>query len=63
MIEAICRRVLDGQKLARVGVILDVAVGPDQHFIAGDKTATPARHVKALAGGMKFEADILRAGR
>ena len=53
---------LDGQELARVGVVLYIAVGLDQEFVAGHKAATPAGHVKGLAGGVEFDADLLGAG-
>ena len=61
--KAVGRGVLDGEELAGIGVVLDVAVGADEQFVAGDKAAAPAGHVEALAGGMEFDADVLRAGR
>ena len=57
------RGVLDGQELAGVGVVLHVAVGPHEQLVAGDKTAAPAGHVEGLAGGVQFDAHLLRAGR
>src|SRR6266436_2394431 len=62
MVEAVRRGVLDCEKLAGIGVVLHVAVGPDQQFVSGDKAAAPAGHVKALARRVQFDADFLRSG-
>ena len=63
MIKAVGAGVLDGEELAGVGVVLHVAVGFDEQFVAGDEAAAPAGHVEALAGRVQFDADVLRAGR
>src|ERR1051326_3036304 len=46
VIEAMRRRVLDGQELSRVAIILHIAICFHQQFIPRDKSATPASHVE-----------------
>ena len=48
VIKAIGGRMLDGQELAGIGIVLDIAVGFDQKRVARDKAATPAGHVEVL---------------
>lgn len=54
--------VLDGEELAGVGVVFDVAVCLDEQGVAGDEAAAPAGHVEGFAEGMEFEADFFGAG-
>src|SRR5258706_3998071 len=63
MIETIGRGVLNCQKLSGIRIVFYVAIGFDQQFVTSDKAATPAGHVKTLAGGMKLDSDFLRSRR
>src|SRR5262249_53346208 len=62
MIETVGGGVLNREKLAGVGVVLDVGVGFDEQFVADDEAAAPAGHVERLARGVEFDANFLRAG-
>ena len=62
MVEAPGGGMLDGEELAGVGVVFDVAVCLDEEGIAGDESAAPAGHVEGFAEGMEFEADFFGAG-
>ena len=62
VVEAPGGGVLDGEELARVGVVFDVAVCLDEEGVAGDEAAAPAGHVEGFAEGMEFDADFLGAG-
>lgn len=62
MVEAPSGGVLDGEELAGVGVVFDVAVCLDEEGIPGDESAAPAGHVEGLAEGMEFESDFFGAG-
>ena len=63
MVEAVRRRVLDGQELAGIRVVLHVAVGVHEQRVAGHESAAPAGHVEDFADGMQLHADVLCAGR
>ena len=54
MVKTIGGGVLDGEELARIGIVFDVAIGAHEQFVAGHETATPAGHIEAFAGGMQF---------
>ena len=62
VVEAPGGGVLDGEELAGVGVVFDVAVCLDEEGVAGDKAAAPAGHVEGFAEGVEFEADFFGAG-
>lgn len=62
MVEAPGGSVLDGEELAGVGVVFDVAVCLDKQGVAGDEAAAPAGHVEGFAEGMEFESDFFGAG-
>lgn len=62
MVEAPGGGVLDGEELAGIGVVFDVAVCLDEEGVAGDKAAAPAGHVEGFAEGVKFETDFFGAG-
>src|SRR5262245_45485364 len=52
---------LNGQELAGVGIIFDVAVGLYEQLVSGDKTAAPAVHIEGFAGGVQFNPDFFLA--
>src|SRR5438309_10548619 len=54
---------LNGQELARVAIVLHIAVGFDEQLVASHETAAPASHVERLAGRVKLDADFLCARR
>lgn len=62
VVEAPGGGVLDGEELAGVGVVFDVAVCLDEEGVAGDEAAAPAGHVEGFAEGVEFEADFFGAG-
>lgn len=52
MLEGIGGGMLNGEELARVGIVLHVGIGADEEGMADDEAASPARHVEGLAGGV-----------
>src|SRR4051812_36819085 len=62
MIEAKSSGVLNRKELARVCIVLHITVGFNEQLVPCHKSATPPSHIEALAGGMKFDSNLLRAG-
>ena len=63
MIQRVGGRVLNRQELARVGVVLKIAVSFHQQLVPRHEPASPAGHVETLARRMQFDADVFRARR
>ena len=63
MIQGVGASLLNGEELAGIGVVFHVRVSAHEQRIARDETQPPAGHVEAFAHGVKFHADVHRAGR
>ena len=58
VIEAADGRLLDGNELARIAVVLDVGKRPHEPLVPADPAHPPADHVEPLGHRMDFDADV-----